>query len=88
MQYNGEYAKQGEDWPPAEAFAEQPAEQPAAAAPPQQQSAASSGASSNRTTARTRHTQSAREVLYEILTISQISSTMLPRETYGEDLNS
>ena len=60
VQYNGEYAKQGEEWPPAEAFSDATEEPQPSTAPPQGTNEASS--SSSRPAAPTRSIHSAHEV--------------------------
>ncbi len=60
VQYNGEYAKQGEEWPPVEAFSDATEESQPSTAPPQGKNEASS--SSCRPAAPTRSTHSAQEV--------------------------
>lgn len=61
MQYNGEYAKEGEEWPPAEAFSDAPEEDHTSTAP-SQQAQSSSRSSLSRPPGFVRPTQSVQEV--------------------------
>ena len=60
MQYNGEYAREGEEWPPAEAFIDEPEEAHLSARPSQQ--ATSTSRPSVSQSAGVRQTRSAQEV--------------------------
>lgn len=61
VQYNGEYAEEGEEWPPAETFSSEP-EQEAPSAAPLQQASSSSRTSLSRPAGAVRQTHSAQEV--------------------------
>ncbi len=61
-QYNGEYAKEGEEWPPAEAFSGVPEGDHPSTAPSRQADATSSASPVSRPAGAIRHTKSAQEV--------------------------